>query len=383
MTNQTRVITRLSQRDVKLWVTEAREKFNIPALSVIVSHSHGNLIEEIQGVRNINSDALAKLDDQFHIGSGTKSVLALVSAYLVEQGKINWESRFIDVLPEFKGIMHTAYLNMTLENLLSFRAGIATFSDWNSIGKIGHSIPDSTKAFIEYVISLAPATKVTEAGFEMEYSNASHILVTAMVEKVTGDNWQSLVKRTMSEVFNIQLDYGWPDSDDGQFVSGHVVVNKGIYGIWQKSQSGNAPRLRNKNSLMALDPRGPYKLPTPLSPAGDVNMTPLEYAKYAQLHLRGARGTSDKLPALQYKKIQQGQSPVAMGIVNYQSWGKVVLGYDGNAGSFYSHTFIIPADNLAFTILANNGSDLAAKGVQWLSAKLVKKQFGLWWAFWI
>jgi len=44
-------------------------------------------------------------NDQFHIGSCTKSMTATLAAMFIEEGKLRWDTTIAEVFPESKGKM--------------------------------------------------------------------------------------------------------------------------------------------------------------------------------------------------------------------------------------------------------------------------------------
>ena len=71
---------RITQEYLSRITSAARKKYNIPAIAVTVMNPETILLQEVQGVRVIDKQDQATLDDYFHIGSCSKSVLAVVAA---------------------------------------------------------------------------------------------------------------------------------------------------------------------------------------------------------------------------------------------------------------------------------------------------------------
>ena len=63
-------------------------------------------------------------NDVFHIGSDTKSMTATLTAMLIEEGKLRWDTTIADVFPELKGKMDKQYEAVTVEQLLTHRGGV-------------------------------------------------------------------------------------------------------------------------------------------------------------------------------------------------------------------------------------------------------------------
>lgn len=110
-------------------VSKAREKYKVPAVAVTVMTAERVYLQEAQGVRVVDKPTRAMLDDYFHIGSCSKSVLAVMAARLIEQKKITWKTKFFDVFPELKSNANAAYSDISLEDLFLCEAGIKAYTN--------------------------------------------------------------------------------------------------------------------------------------------------------------------------------------------------------------------------------------------------------------
>jgi len=364
-------------------VADTRAQYEIPALAVVVVNAEQVMLSAVQGNRSIDNNQPVKLGDFFHIGSGAKSILSVVAGYLVETGKLRWDSRFFDYFPELLVVADQRYRSITLEQLLGMRAGIPLFDSWQQIGLIGATAPAEKDPFIKHLLAMPPETQPDGDGFAFGYSNASPLLAASMLEKVSGQEWRSLVENVMAEQLNINIRYGWPDSNDGSHVEGHARSGQGIMGVWQQSPAVD-PRVSGQvGDLFAIKPDMPYRLPEVVAPAGDFQVSVNDYARYAQFHLRGAMGLDGAISAETIQYIHNRYPEVSLGMLSNDDWGTKIIGMDGSAGTFVSHMMVIPEQNMAYVILANSGTEQALEGVSDLSAKLIKQQLGLWWLLWI
>ncbi|MGD8912506.1 MAG: serine hydrolase domain-containing protein [Candidatus Thiodiazotropha sp.] len=356
------LVQRLVKGDVTDLIEQARHENNIPAMAVVAMDSERLFLSDIQGEREIGSNSTATLDDYFHIGSCTKSILAVMAGRLIEEGELNWNTRFFDLFPEWKTVAKVDYLPISLEDLLLCQAGIMPFTAGEEYAHLDASISSTRRAFIKYLIQQKPASKRTKDGFKYLYSNASYTMAALMLEQVTGLTWEELILQTLLNELELEFKFGWPNSDDINQPWGHAELD------------GN---------LRALAPDHEYKLPSIIAPAGDLSFKPLDYAKYVQLHLQGLRGRDNYLTSETYQKIHYRQRGFSLGVVNQTAWGERYSEFDGSAGTFYCATMIFPDSNFAFAIMANSGAAQAVKGIAWLSKKIIKKYFNLWWMFWM
>ncbi len=101
-------------------------------VAAIIS-SDGVISISSAGVRKAGSGIAFTTDDLVHLGSCTKAMTSTMIATLVAEGKLDWDTKLIDVIPELKGNIHSDYYNITLWQLLTHRAGLPRNAmDWDA-----------------------------------------------------------------------------------------------------------------------------------------------------------------------------------------------------------------------------------------------------------
>jgi CubicO group peptidase (beta-lactamase class C family) len=323
------------------------------------------LIQDIQGTRIAGKPDQATLDDYFHIGSCSKSVLAVMAAKLIEQKKITLQTRFFDVFPELREHANSAYGEITLEDLFLCKAGIKSYTNAavEPLPEYDLSITNKRVEFIKYLIAQQPSSKKKNEKFQHLYSNASYTMASAMLEKVAGDSYEELVKKMLTDALDISVHIGWPNSIGANQPWGHMIT---------------------KNKIETFPPDHDYKIPYLITPAGDLSMTPKDFATYTQLHLRGLRGNDNYISSEAYNYIHFSHKRFSLGVANGVSGGKRFSGFDGSTGTFFCRSIIVPESDFAFTMMMNAGSGSGSmKAVDWLAMQLVKKRFNWWWKFWL
>jgi len=346
-------------------VRKARTRYKVPAIATMVMNAQAVYLQEVQGSRVLDRPAPASLDDYFHIGSCSKSVLAVIAAKLIEEKRIIWRTRFFDVFPELRSGSHAAYSDITLEDLFLSEAGIKAYTDAEEepLPKYDSSVSDKRSEFIKYLIRQPPSSKKKNGEFQHLYSNASYVMASAMLEKVSGFTYEALVKKTLTEDLGISLHVGWPNGISADQPWGHRVTRHGVE---------------------VFPPDHVYQIPYLIVPAGDLSMTPKDYAKYTQLHLRGLRGSDNYISSDAYRHIHFCRDGFALGVANGSMAGKRYSGFDGSAGTFFCRSVIVPESDFAFSIMMNAGSDSSKmKAVDWLTMKIIKKHFNWWWKVWL
>ena len=137
----------------------------------------------------------------------------------------------------------------------------------------------------------------------------------------------------------------------------------------------------HKGKIEVFPPDHPYQIPYLVTPAGDLSMTPKDYAKYTQMHLQGLRGKKNFLASQSYQYMHFGHKGFSLGVFNSRFAGFNFSGFDGSAGTFYCRSIIVPESDFAFIIMTNVGSSKGkVNAVEWLTRKIVSKHFNLkWW----
>ncbi len=346
-------------------VSEARRNYNVPAIAVSLMNSETVYLQEVQGVRTFDKPARTTLDDYFHIGSCSKSVLALMAAKLMEQKKITWQTRFFDLFPDLKADANIAYRDITLEDLFLGEAGIKAFTnaDAEPFPEYVPTVNDNRLEFIKYLVKQPPSSEKKGEKFQHLYSNAGYTMASAMLERVSSKGYESLAKSMITGDLNLSVHIGWPNGISPDQPWGHMIA---------------------KNKVEAFPPGHDYKLPYLITPAGDLSMTPKDYAKYTQLHLQGLRGKDNYISSEAYRHIHFGHDGFSLGVANAALGGKRYSGFDGSAGTFFCRSIIVPESDFAFTIMMNAGSGSGSmEAVDRLTMRIVKRHFNWWWKFWL
>jgi CubicO group peptidase (beta-lactamase class C family) len=98
-------------------------KRNVPGMAAAVVQSGETVAIGVAGVRARGKTDKIAVTDQFHIGSDTKAMTAMLCGILVDEGKLKWGQTLGETFPELKKSMHPQYQAVTLEQLLTHRGG--------------------------------------------------------------------------------------------------------------------------------------------------------------------------------------------------------------------------------------------------------------------
>jgi D-alanyl-D-alanine carboxypeptidase len=318
-------------------------KYNIPELAFAVLNTDTTFIKHVSGYHKVNSkdDAdKANIDDYFHLGSNTKAVTGFIAAYLVEHGKIRWDSRLFDIFPGWKKTANPAYYDVTLQNLLSHRARIQPYTsglEYAELPQFTGTTSQQRMLFAQYLLHEKPV----KAGAAFDYSNAGYSIAACMVEKASGKTWEHLVALVLHDEAGINYKLGWPNLTDAKQPWGHQM---------------------EAGKLMPVPGTTEYNLHL-AEPAGDISMSLADYIKFITLNLRGLEGQDNVLKASTYNFLHYSTPDYAIG------WGNAMLNKQqlsehlGSAGTFVCYVLINKTANKAYIVMANNGSNAAQPGI--------------------
>lgn len=330
------------------FVDSLRIKYEIPELAYAVISADTILEMQILGVQRINTEYLAKPTDRFHIGSNTKAITSFISALLVEQGIINWNTKFIELFPELKTKSKKKYHSITLQNLLTFRGKLPAYTytfDKPTQKQIKGDNANQRYLLAKYFLSQKPMQEQNG----ITPSNADYILAGLMLEKATGKTFKELVKY-FGITQGIEFGFDYPNLADKLQPWGH------------------------NNKLMALPPIDNYKLNWLLS-AGNINVSLTDYIKFIQLQLKGLSGKTTILSKEKFEKLIFGFPVFSFGWFNKTDiTNNHQIAYnEGDAGAFISKVEIDKQTDQAFIILTNSSTEKTKEGISELVNYLEKK----------
>jgi D-alanyl-D-alanine carboxypeptidase len=318
-----------------------RKSRGIPAIAYAVVSADSLYVTAATGYREEGRKATVNRHSLFHIGSNTKAMTGFVAAYLVERGDISWDTRFFDLFPELKKSSRREYRKMTLQQLLSHRTGLRAFTsgmEFMAVPEFPGDKSEVRKAFVEYVLGLAPA----ESKGSFSYSNAGYSAAAMMLEKAAGKSWELLLSEVFGEKLGMQVITGWPNRYSETQPYGHTMVN----GV-----------------LTPLGPDNDYDL-SRIEPAGDISISIEDYARFIRLNLEGLAGKDNLLKSETYRFLHNCLPDYAIGWGNILGNGKSYSEHAGSAGTFYCYTLIDRAAGKGYIAIANRADETAQQGIE-------------------
>ena len=162
----------------------------LPALSAAVIRDGNIVARAAVGTRKHGTTNWVSVTDKFMIGSCGKAFTATLAAILIEEGRLGWKTTIkeafpgLDMLPEYESI--------TLQQLLSHRAGLPK----NFIADLDENRSSTIESGrLQFVEQIVQTNLINPPDSVIVYSNAGFTLAGAMMEKITGDTFESLMAK--------------------------------------------------------------------------------------------------------------------------------------------------------------------------------------------
>ncbi|MEM6348176.1 MAG: serine hydrolase [Bacteroidota bacterium] len=187
----------LDLSQLKSYIEEARSAWEVPGMSVGIVYDGKVVMAEGFGTLEINKPARVDGNSLFAIASNTKAFIGTSLSMLVEEGKLSWQDKVSDHLPDFA--LYDSYVseNVRVEDLLCHRVGLGTFS-----GDVIWYKSDYTAAEVVQRIRHVPQAYGFRDGYG--YSNLMFITAGEVIKAVTGQTWAEFVEDRILNPLDMQ-----------------------------------------------------------------------------------------------------------------------------------------------------------------------------------
>jgi len=322
-------------------------EWNVPGMAIAIVKDDSLVFAEGYGVTNVDTQKDVDENTIFAIASNTKAFTATSLGMLVDQGEIDWKDKVIDYIPYFR--LYDPYVTekITIEDILSHRSGLKTFSG----DLIWYGSEYSRKEVIEKARYLEPKYPFRA---EFGYSNIMYLTAGEIIPAVTDTSWDDFVKyrifeplgmnRTFTSVEDLKAlnNVAMPHNDvNGENINiGYInwdnigpagSINSSVYDLskWLKLQLNNG-KLNNKTLISDNQLREMW---------------------HPHINKRIGKGSEALWPTKHFNAYGMGWD-----IMDYH--GYKIINHGGGYDGMISRTVMVPELNLGFVILTNNINSL-------------------------
>jgi CubicO group peptidase (beta-lactamase class C family) len=167
--------------------------------TLLMAHGEQVLLKANCGEANKRYHVKNQLDTKFNLGSMNKMFTSVALAQLVEQGKLSWDDKLSQYLDE-SWLPKEMSDKITIHHLLSHSSGLGNY--------FNEQFVNSSRLLYRDVNDYKPLLKNEKLEFtpgeRFSYSNSGMLLVGAIVEKVSGQNYFEYIREHIYRPANMR-----------------------------------------------------------------------------------------------------------------------------------------------------------------------------------
>ena len=294
------------------------------------------------GLRKLDGKLLVTVDDKYHLGSCTKPMTATLTAILIEDGLLTWDTTIADAL-KGKIRIHRDFREVTVEQLLAHTGGLATKcppSIWREAFRNQGKIP-ATKQRMEFLKALLKEEPDYEPGSKTIYSNQGYAVVGVILETLTGKPWEELMRERLFKPLEMtSAGFREPDS------------------------TGKTNQPWGHQNKKPVEPGPQADNPDAIGPAATVHASIGDWAKFAQFHLERSPGKllkkAESFDKLNSTLENSGKHGVGGWLVHSEKhFGGHALQMTGSNTMWYAMMWILPNRGKAIVVTTNAAPESA------------------------
>lgn len=214
----------ISSGEIDQLVEEAIDKFNVAGVAVGIVKDGEIIHSKGYGVKSINTKDKVNKHTNFAIASNTKAFTTAALSILIDEGKLSWQDKVKDHIPEFK--MYNPYVtdNFNIQDLLTHRSGLGL-----GAGDLMF-FPDGSDFTIKDVLNIFQYFEPQSAfRTKYDYDNVLYIVAGEVIARGSGMSWEEFVQTRIMAPLNM----------DNSFSSIIQITNKSNLATPHSGESGS------------------------------------------------------------------------------------------------------------------------------------------------
>lgn len=324
-------------------ITDAMKKFEVPGMAIAIVKGKDVIYAKGFGQRDVEKQLPVTADTLFAIGSSSKAFATFVLGTLVDEGKIEWDKPLRNYIPWFK--LHDPAMteHLSVRDTVTHRSGLPRHDMvWYN------NFESSREAFVRKLAYLEPSADLRQ---KWQYNNLMYLTAGYLTEVITGKTWEDAVRERIFTPLGMKR-------------SNFSVADS------QKDSDFAQPYGKRDGKIEKI----PFRPITNLAPAGSINSSVNEMARWVTVHLNGGKYGDKKIAEAATvadmhlaHMVTGATSPEAeitggeygMGWFGDNYRGRRRVQHGGNIDGFSANVVLFPKDDFGMVVLTNlNGTPL-------------------------
>ncbi len=163
--------------------------FNVPGIAVAIVKDGKVVLAKGYGVKSNLTNEKVDANTLFGIASNSKAFTTAALAMLVDEGKLKWDDKVTQYIPEFKMYKDYVTHEFTIRDLLTHRSGLGLGAGDLMIWPDGSDF--KPKDIIQNLQYLKP---VSAFRTKYDYDNLLYIVAGEVIQKISGETWCDFIE---------------------------------------------------------------------------------------------------------------------------------------------------------------------------------------------
>ncbi|TLU65313.1 serine hydrolase [Thalassotalea litorea] len=334
---------------------QALERFYAPGMAIAVVHRGDVVHLKGYGLRDYQAPDNVDENTLFRLASTSKAFTSAALAILVDEGKIRWDDKVIDHIPEFQMQDHWVSGEFTIKDLLTHRSGL--------VSGAGDSMlwPEPSGFSREEIINnLKFLTPKSSFRSQYAYSNVFYITAGEIVERISGQTYEDFVEQRIFAPLAMNCFAGdIPSSAMKNIARPHGDIDGDVYAIDRNGIKGSATVSAAAGGLVC-NVSGMSQWIKMLLNNGKTEQGEQIFSP-RQLQMMWRSQTILPLSGLEKRRNQGNFKTYALGWRKNDMYGEEVISHTGTLSGMQAYLALVPEHELGVIIL-NNGSNGSLRG---------------------
>lgn len=173
------------------YAEDSMKEFQVPGMAIGIVYGDKLVYARGFGVKKLGGTDPVTPDTIFEIGSCSKAFTSALVGVQVDQGKVGWDDKVIDYLPDFRMYDPWVTREFTVTDLMAQRSGLK-FQAGSDTSVLGYNQSFATHG-LRYI---KPETSFRST---FAYQNVLYAQAATLTEKVTGKTWDEALREEIFE----------------------------------------------------------------------------------------------------------------------------------------------------------------------------------------
>lgn len=221
-------------QQLEAYLDTSRAEWQVPGLAIAVVQNGRPLLVKGYGIRQTGSTAEVTEETLFAAASTTKAMTAAAMGILVDEGKVKWDDKVVDHMPDFQLSDPFITRELRVRDLFTHNAGLgnADFLWFNS---------DLTSEEILDRMRYAEPAYPFRGGYT--YQNIMYLAAGELIERLSGMPWELFVQERLFDPIGMYQTYASREAslDQANRSVAHYEIDGEVTAIEDSSADAIAP----------------------------------------------------------------------------------------------------------------------------------------------